>query len=55
LWFFIMEGKLHIRVFVRTGAFKQDEMEDLLRETKRSLLGLCGTIEPSKHLTIAHG
>jgi polyketide synthase PksL len=55
LWFFIMEGKLHIRVFVRTGAFKQDEMEDLLRETKRSLLELCGTIEPSKHLTIAHG
>jgi 3-oxoacyl-(acyl-carrier-protein) synthase/aryl carrier-like protein len=55
LWFFIMEGKLHIRVFVRTGAFEQDEMEDLLRETKRSLLELCGTIEPSKHLTIAHG
>jgi acyl transferase domain-containing protein/tryptophanase/acyl carrier protein len=42
-WFFVSEGKLHVQVLFRTGAFRPEEMEDLLQKTVDSLLHISQT------------
>jgi hypothetical protein len=54
-WFFVLEGRLHIRVLFRPGAFSPEEMEDLLQETKGSFLELCRTMELATRLAAARG
>jgi acyl transferase domain-containing protein/tryptophanase/acyl carrier protein len=41
LRFFVLQGKLHIQVLFRTGAFTLENMQDLLQKTRDSFLEIC--------------
>jgi hypothetical protein len=41
LRFFVLQGKLHIQVLFRTGAFSSENMQDLLEKTRDSFLEIC--------------